>query len=194
MKPKTEAFKKATERGRVGIVAVNLMKGKVLTYVVLYGHTGGRKDQKQADATNLLLKLSYEELDAQPKGPKLIAGDLNADPSNLPFLQTMCQTDGWTDLGDKAHMWGGTSGEHTCLGHNAKQPTRNDYMIVNETCLPMVKGFRVLHQEGFLVHSVVQIKLDAAQVVTAYEEPKKPKSIYDLLQIVFLTMLPVQVL
>ena len=28
-------------------------------------------------------------------------------------------------------MWGGTSCEHTCLGHNAKQPTRNDYMIVN---------------------------------------------------------------
>ena len=77
-------------------------------------------------------------------------------------------------------MWGSKSCEHTCLGHNAKEPTRNDYFIVNESCLPLVKGFRVLHQEGFLAHSVLQIKMEAAQVVTAYEEPKKPKSIFEL--------------
>ena len=116
-------------RSRVGMFAVNLTKGKVLTYVVLYGHTGGRKDQKQAAATNALLIIAHEELDAQPKGPKLLAGDLNADPSNLPFLQTMCQTDGWTDVGEKSHMWGGLSCEHTCLGHNAKQPTRNGFLL-----------------------------------------------------------------
>ena len=155
VKPKTEAFKKAIEKGKLGIVAVNLTKSKVLTYVVLYGHTGGRKDQKQADATDALLKIAHTELDAQPKGPKMIAGDLNADPSNLPFLQKVCETDGWTDVGEKTQMWGGQSCEHTCLGHNANQPTRNDYIIVNELCLPLVKGFRVLHKEGLLVHSVV---------------------------------------
>ena len=117
---------------------------------MLYGHTGGRKDPKQAEATNALLKIAYEELDAQPKGPKLIAGDLNADPTNLPFLQTMCQVDGWTDVGEKAQMWGGISCEHTCLGHNAKQPTRNDYIIVNEACLPLVKGFQGLAPGRFL--------------------------------------------
>ena len=69
----------------------------------------------------------------------------------------MCQTDGWTDIGEKAQTWGGVSAEHTCLGHNAKQPTRNDYIIVNDVGLPLVKGFRVLHHEGFLVHSVLQI-------------------------------------
>ena len=99
--PKTEAFKKATARGRVGMFAINLTKSKVVTYVVLYGHTGGRKDAKQAEATNCLLKIAYEELDAQPKGPKILAGDFNVDPSELPFLQTMCQIDGWTDVGEK---------------------------------------------------------------------------------------------
>ena len=135
-------------------------------------------DQTQADATNALLKTAHQELDAQPKGPKLVVGDLNADPGNLPFLQTMCQVDGWTDLGEQAQIWGGTPSEYTCLGHNAKNPTRNDYMIANPDCLPLVKGFRVLHQEGLQVHSVLQVKLEAAQVVTAYQEPKKPKSIY----------------
>ena len=102
--------------------------------------------------------------------------------SNLPFLQTLLQKDGWTDIGAQAHVWGGISAEHTCLGHNAKEATRNDYVVVNDACLPLVKGVRVLHQEGFLVHSVVQFKLEAAKVVTAYEEPKKPKSIYELLK------------
>ena len=55
-------------------------------------------------------------------------------------------------------------------------------MIANPECLPLVKGFRVLHQEGFQVHSVLQIKIEATQVVTAYQEPKKPKSIYELLR------------
>ena len=32
------------------------------------------------------------------------------------------------------------------------------------------------------VHSVLQIRLEAAQVVTAYEEPRTPKSIYELLR------------
>ena len=41
---RTEAFSKAVDKGRIGICAVNLTKGKVLTDVVLYGHTGGRKD------------------------------------------------------------------------------------------------------------------------------------------------------
>ena len=94
----------------------------------------------------------------------------------------MCQIDGWTDLGAKAHLWGGISCEHTCLGHNAKLPTRNDYIIANDHAFPLVKGFRVMHQEGFLVHSVLQVKIDAGKVVTAYEQPKKPKSIYDLLR------------
>jgi hypothetical protein len=64
---KTEAFRKANEKGRIGIFAVNLIRGKTLTYVVLYGHTGGRKDPKQSVVTNVLLKIAFDELDAQPK-------------------------------------------------------------------------------------------------------------------------------
>ena len=60
----TEAFRKATDKGRVGIFAVNLTRRKTLTYVVLYGHTGGRKDLKQAEATNALLEIVFEELEA----------------------------------------------------------------------------------------------------------------------------------
>ena len=91
MTPRTEAFRKAVAKGRIGIFAVNLTKGKVLTYVVVYGHTGRRKDQKRADATDALLKIAFLELDTQSKGSKLVAGDLNADPANLPTLQIMCQ-------------------------------------------------------------------------------------------------------
>ena len=111
-----------------------------------------------------------------------MAGDFNADRANLPLLKTMCQTDGWTDLGEQAQIWGGIPSEHTCLGHNAKDYTRNDYALANSHCLPLVKGVRVLHHEGFQVHSVLQFKLEGSKVVTAYQAPKKPKSLYELLR------------
>ena len=99
-----------------------------------------------------------------------------------PHLITLLAKDGWTDLGANAQIWGGVPNEHTCMGHNAKDSTRNDYAIVNDACLPMVKGVRVLHHEGFLVHGVLQFKLDASKVVTAYEAPNKPKSLYSILR------------
>ena len=129
----------------MGIYAINLTKSKVLMYVIIYGHTGGRKDPKDAAATNTLLKIAHEELETQPKGPKVIAGDLNADPKNLPHLLSLVNNEGWTDLGAKANIWGGIPEEHTCMGHNAKDSTRNDYALVNSACLPLVKGVRVLH-------------------------------------------------
>ena len=92
--PKTEAFAQAYKKGRVGIYAVNLTKSKTITYVIIYGHTGGRKDPKEAAATNILLQIAHAELEVQPKGPKVIAGDLNADPKNLPHLQSLVNNEG----------------------------------------------------------------------------------------------------
>ena len=180
--PKTEAFAQAYKKGRMGIYAVNLTESKTLTYVIIYGHTGGRIGPKEAAATNILIQIAHAEMEAQPKGPKVIAGDLNADPTNLPHLQDMVNDQGWTDLGAKANLWGGIPEEHTCLGHNAKDSTRNDYALANSHCLPLVKGLRVLHHECFLVHSVLQFKLEGSTVVTAYQAPKKPKSLYELLR------------
>ena len=68
------------------------------------------------------------------------------------------------------------------MGHNAKDSARNDYVIVNDACFPMVEGVRVLHQEGFLVHNGLQFKLEASEVVIAYVAPRRPKSIYNLMR------------
>ena len=67
-------------------------------------------------------------------------------------------------------------------GYHATDATRNDFVVVNDVCLPIVRGVRVLHHEGFLVHSVLQFKLQASKFVTSYEAPRKPASIYSLLR------------
>ena len=92
--PKTDAFAQAFKKGRVGIYAVNLATSETLTYVVIYGHTGARKNPKDAAATDILLQIAHAEMEAQPNGPKVIAGDLNADPKNLPHLQSLVNNEG----------------------------------------------------------------------------------------------------
>ena len=57
-----------------------------------------------AAATNRLINVAHEELDARPKGLKIIAGDANADTLNLPFLITLIKKDGWTDIGAEAQI------------------------------------------------------------------------------------------
>jgi len=65
--PKTEAFAQAYKKGRMGIYAVNLTKSKTLTYMIIYGHTGGRIGPKEAAAAKILIKIAHAEMEAQLK-------------------------------------------------------------------------------------------------------------------------------
>ena len=97
----------------------------------MYGHTGRRKDATASKATNTLSKLAHGELNAQPKGPKIIHGDLNADTLSLPHLCTLIEKGVCTDIGTQTQLWGCKPKDDAGLGHNTKDATRNAYAIVN---------------------------------------------------------------
>ncbi len=82
-------------------------------YAIIDGHTGGRTDAAQAAATNTLLKIVREERDAQPEGPKTVAGDLNTDTKHRPALQQMTEKEHWTGIRHNATICRGTPDEFT---------------------------------------------------------------------------------
>ena len=87
VKPLTAEFAELDSTGRVGIYSVECKGGHTLTFVVVYGWTGGAQSASAAAKTSDLLSIVFRELQAQPDGPQYITGDLNASVPDLAALQ-----------------------------------------------------------------------------------------------------------
>ena len=64
-------------------VAPSSSSGGFSCYVI-YGFTNGAKLPTQAARTNAIITAIIDEMRVHPECPILIAGDLNADPSDIP--------------------------------------------------------------------------------------------------------------
>ena len=85
-------------------------------------------------------------------------GDFNGEAEDFSALKDILHNS-WTDVGANAHIYGKPRHEGTCLGPNAAQPTRRDYIIANTQALRMIDDFQVLPQHLFPVHSFLRISL-----------------------------------
>ena len=56
---------------------------------VIYGFTNGAKLPTQAAKTNAIISAIIDEMRAHPECPILIAGDLNAEPSDIPAMSEL---------------------------------------------------------------------------------------------------------
>ena len=90
---------------------------------VVYGWVNGRGNERNAKRTDSLFHAIRDELPFRPIGPKLIGGDINCDPSQLPSLTCLLKGLGWTDVGACASIWGGVDGQATCEAPNATVQT-----------------------------------------------------------------------
>ena len=73
------------------------------------------------------------------------------------------------DLGAHARIWGKTDNEHTCVAPNTNQPTRRDYVFVNQEALQLIQDFEV-------VHSILRVSFVAAKSRSTYLKAVKPAS------------------
>ena len=74
--------------------ALEAKGGHTLTFVVIYGWTGGAQDARAAARTSDLIDIVLKELSAQPDGPTLIVGDVNAGVADVPALRlALAETD-----------------------------------------------------------------------------------------------------
>ena len=176
----TDAFKAAQLSGRVGCYAFNLHAGHTITVYVIYGYTGGNQKARQARKTNRLAKAIVEEAQAQPSGPCLIVGDFNMHVKALTPFANLISDESWVDVGAEAQIWKQPKEEHTCVTATTKNPSRIDFILANSMAFPMIKDFRVKHDDGFEPHSVLKVKLAADQIIQEQTVIKKPRSLYQI--------------
>ena len=112
VKPVTPEFDELSATlGRAALYAVEFKGGHTVTFVVVYGWTGGAQDAKAANRTSDMFKIIFNELKMQPDGPQFIMGDVNATTAgimslNLALLTPEGDSHAWHDVGALAELWG----------------------------------------------------------------------------------------
>ena len=112
IQPTTEHLHGCIDNGRFAIVAIHLPDNVMLYVANAYGWTRGSWDDKAAQRTSDLLEAIIAESATLPPGPRIIFGNLNADPENLPSLQAALDGHDFVDLG-----------VHDAFDHPTLQPT-----------------------------------------------------------------------
>ena len=154
----------------------------MLSIFVIYGWSGSNGSKKNASKTNLLMQAILKERETQPSGPVLIMGDLNADPENIATTKEMLVNGLWVDVGAHAARWNGINKEYTCVTARSKAPTRRDYIFCNQEMMPLIRNFKVIHENGLPTHSTLAIKVDVGELVHHKRLLQTPLSLYNLLR------------
>ena len=189
VKPITEAFQQAIVTGRAMMYACSLGKGgKLINVFVIYGFSGGWQNKGKASKTNSLIDAIRQEIDAQPKGPTAIVGDINAKVCDLRNLQDLLDDHGWQDLGSQAHIWGQPDDVYTCLTPGSLKGTRIDVALVCPMLFPAIINFRVVHDDVCPTHSTLQFQVAASNLVYDITEKVQPQDLSKLLEDTFITL------
>eukprot|EP00973_Karenia_brevis_P018422 2526579-Karenia_brevis.AAC.1 len=83
-----------------------------------------------------------KEFDEQPAGPRIILGDVNADPDDLEILHSNLNEGASIDVGAHAQIFDQPALQPTCYPPNNVAPTRRDFVFVSADFFPFVTLFQ----------------------------------------------------
>eukprot|EP00973_Karenia_brevis_P064562 8970211-Karenia_brevis.AAC.1 len=135
--PTTLAFQNIQNNGRVQLIGVVLPGDVVLVVVNIYGWTNGHTCTQASQRTDDMFDVIFQELRSLPDGPKIILGDLNADPVDIPILNEQLDKGNFLDIGAHTSLNGGVVSS-TCYPPNHIQPTRRDYIFASANFVPFI--------------------------------------------------------
>eukprot|EP00969_Alexandrium_andersonii_P089365 3944759-Alexandrium_andersonii.AAC.1 len=123
-----------------------------LVLVNVYAYQGSHQASEARERTRALLAAVFEELAAMPFAPFVIAGDLNAEISDLPIIEAMVEQQQLFDVAAMSELNGGRPPLTTCRAHGARDFKRRDYVLVHPAVLPWVKEVSLIPR-GLDVHT-----------------------------------------
>eukprot|EP00973_Karenia_brevis_P019453 2668924-Karenia_brevis.AAC.1 len=97
--PVTTAFKNIQHNGRVQLTGLLLPNNVLLIVANVYCWTNGHTCTAASTRSDDMLHIVVEELACHPHGPRIILGDLNADPEDLPTLHHHLHVGDLIDIG-----------------------------------------------------------------------------------------------
>eukprot|EP00973_Karenia_brevis_P047412 6582859-Karenia_brevis.AAC.1 len=134
LEPLTSAFLTLSESGRAQLVGVILPNGIILQIVNFYCWTNGHTNATARQRTTDLIQIALDELAMQPDGPKMLAGDLNADIDDIISLKCVIDDGSYVDIGSCIHLTDCIA-EPTCFPPNHGQPHRRDFVFISTDAL-----------------------------------------------------------
>ena len=152
-------FANVAGNGRVQLLGICLPHDVVLVVANVYGWTGGHQNNLARTRTNDFMSAILHEFAHMPSGPKMIVGDLNCEPQDLPALATYLADGEFVDLGSIAHVYGHPPNQPTCYPYNNGTPSRRDYAFASSTLLPLISSLFVGPQGDFPAHGCLHLQL-----------------------------------
>eukprot|EP00969_Alexandrium_andersonii_P051756 2272943-Alexandrium_andersonii.AAC.1 len=138
---------------------VGIGKKTPLLVMSLYGWASDTGEMSRHQRTSELVGAAIAELLEWPNMPTIVAADLNARIEQLPSLQAQILAGNWHDLGAIASSWGAEDASPTAWAHNAKSPSRIDYLFADSRALGLAVGWEHGGFGRFDVHAPLSVKL-----------------------------------
>eukprot|EP00973_Karenia_brevis_P089777 12399424-Karenia_brevis.AAC.1 len=177
--PASAQFKSIQDNGRVQMAVVLLNNHLQILMFNIYGWVNGSANQSHADRTDDLMKIIHGEINAQPKMPVIICGDLIGDLANFPYLEHLVQNGTLVDVGASKINDDTIPNLHTCKPHNSNNTFRRDYIFTTPDLFSLITRFWVTWDDMIPVHAILGIEIQLPGEHLMKSVLKKPTSIYD---------------
>ena len=182
-KPLNKVLQHLNGESRFGLYGIRTSSKSVLMVYVVYGVTNGDTCPKAKQTTNAIIDAILDDIKLQPKGPKVVVGDLNASVVSLPLLQECVLKGELIDIGAIASDFGGTNCECTCRANTKSRETRRDYVFANREARNIISDFKVDRTANTLTHAILKLSISTCPDSKRVDVLKLPNTIQDAITI-----------
>ena len=131
----------------------------------------------QAAKTSAIISAIIAEMQVHPECPILIAGNLNAEPANIPAFSKLKGKFSFLDLGAVADTFGQPTHQPTCIAPSSLQATRRDFMFASPSLFAAVPKNEVIFQDETPVHGTLFVQLNFHALPSTTWVARKPTSL-----------------
>ena len=119
-------YEDAEKYGRL-IICCFEIKGQTVAVANIYGWTAGNDKEEQAQKTDDLMCVVFQEVESWNIQHYIIAGDINGSTDRFPVLRDKIEEGQIIDIGAVAHLWGRQKDEPTSADY--KEPAQKKVKI-----------------------------------------------------------------
>ena len=122
------------------------------------------------------------QFEALPRGPKLIAGDLNGVPETFNTIIALTTEDGWTDVWMVGKLCNGEPGQYTCHSSEKAKESRIGFFSANVWLYPAIAACKVDRCGDYPTHRTLIIEVNVETIEKVTRELQKTTNCAKLLE------------
>jgi len=172
-----DVFVRMESLGRVGHFKGQVGSGEAISIFVIYGWANSATDIDAMADTDDLMRAVVREWRADRTDEVIIAGDLNAEPADVPCIRPLLGLGILHDVASSAHLAGEHADAPTCWATQSAPGNRRDCFLVAARTLARLTGYRRDLDADFPVHCPIDLDLVSHRPGAKAARCVKPKTI-----------------